>query len=105
MKTLLSGDSLKDLLELNLIKIRLMLLKVAGMIPKTIGIPIFSIPLVICKDLIKCQRIKKLSQLLANIISLKLLVKMLLNTPWELSFRISKAMSSQSPVNIIPTAI
>ena len=75
------------------------------MIPKTIGIPIFSILLVICKDLIKCQRIKKLSQLLANIYSLKLLVKMLLNTLWGLSFRIIKVMSSQSPVTIIPTPI
>ena len=82
-----------------------MLLKVVGMIPKTIGIPIFSTLLVICKDLIKYQRIKKLSQLLANIISLNLLVKMLLNTLWGLSFRIIKVMISQSQVTIIPTPI
>ncbi len=61
-------------MELNLIKIRLKLLKVVGMIPKTIGIPIFSTPLVICKDLIKSQRIKRHSLLLVNIISLTLLV-------------------------------
>jgi hypothetical protein len=74
MKTLLTGDSLEGRLELNLTKIKLKLLKVVDMILKTIGIPIFSTPLVICKDLIKSQRIKRLSLLLVNIISLTLLV-------------------------------
>jgi len=69
MKMLLTGDSLEGRLELSLTKIKLKLLKVVGMIPKTIGIPIFNTPLVICKDLIKSQRIKRLSLLLVNIIS------------------------------------
>ena len=80
MKTLLTGDSLKALLELSLIKIKLMLLKEEGMIQKTISILIFSTQLVIWKDQIKFQRIKGHSQLPVSITSRALLVKMLLNT-------------------------
>jgi hypothetical protein len=105
MKTLLNGNSHKDLSELSLTKIKLMLQKVAGMIPKTIDILILITLLVICKDLIKFQKIKKPSQHLASIISLELLVMMLLNTLLELSLLISKGTSSLTPASIIPTLI
>ena len=85
MKMLLAGNSLKARVELSLTKIRLMLLKEVGMIPKTIGILIFTTLLVIWKDLIKFQRIKSRSLLLASIINQGQLVKKLQNTLLELS--------------------
>jgi hypothetical protein len=80
MKMRLAGNSLKARVEPSLTKIKLMLLKEVGMIPKTIGILIFTTVLVIWKDLIKFQRIKSHSLLLASIINQVQLVKKLQNT-------------------------